>query len=48
MSGDFFKDFDDFVDENEIKSDEMAAAFAAFLNKTSGWDGKYEEVKNDD
>jgi hypothetical protein len=37
-----FSDFDTYVAENNIKPDELGAAFAAFLNKVSGWDGKVE------
>ena len=39
---DAFKEFDKYVEDNNIKPDELGAAFAAFLNKVSGWDGKVE------
>lgn len=44
---DAFKEFDKYVEDNNIQPDEMGAAFAAFLNQVSGWDGKFEEVNND-
>ena len=39
---DAFKEFDKYVEDNNIQADELGAAFAAFLNQVSGWDGKME------
>lgn len=39
---DAFKEFDKYVEDNNIQADELGAAFAAFLNQVSGWDGKVE------
>ena len=40
-----FKDFDKYCLENNIQEHELGAAFGAWLNKTTGWDGKIEKVK---
>ena len=37
-----FDAFDEYVKANNIQPDELGAAFAAFLNQVSGWDGKVE------
>jgi hypothetical protein len=37
---DFFKDFDEFCDDNNIQPEEAGEAFAAFLNRKTGWDDK--------
>jgi len=42
---DAFKEFDKYVEDNNIQPDELGAAFAAFLNQLSGWDGDFEQVK---
>jgi len=42
-----FKDFDEYVKENNIQPDDLGEAFAKFLNKVFGWKGKFEEVRND-
>jgi len=44
---DAFKEFDKYVEDNNIQPDEIGAAFAAFLNKVSGWDGDFEQVEDD-
>jgi hypothetical protein len=38
------EDFDRFCDEHNITPDEVPAAFAAWLNRTTGWDGDMAEV----
>lgn len=35
-----FADFDHFCDVMQVKTDELGQAFAAWLNRTTGWDGK--------
>ena len=37
-------DFDKFVEKHNIQSDEMGAAFAAWLGGT-GWNGDFEKVE---
>ena len=39
-----FDDFDRYCLENNIQEHELGAAFGAWLNKTSGWDGLMERV----
>jgi hypothetical protein len=39
-----FADFDHYCDSAGIKSGEEPAAFAAWLNAISGWDGEMREV----
>lgn len=39
-----FPDFDHYCDSAGIKPGEMGAAFAAWLNAVSGWDGPAERV----
>jgi len=36
--------FDVYCDEHDIKPGEEAAAFAAWLNERTGWDGPMEEL----
>ena len=36
--------FDHYCDENNITPNEAPAAFAAFLNLTTGWDGEMRQV----
>lgn len=43
MSSDL-EGFDRYCAEHEIKPEERGAAFGAWLNKTSGWDGQLGEV----
>ena len=45
MTGNPFADFDRYVEEHNIKDNELGAAFGAWLNKVSGWDGKIEKVE---
>lgn len=40
-----FTEFDEYCDAHNIQPGEEPAAFGAWLNSTSGWDGKQEEVK---
>jgi len=40
-----FDEFDAFVDKYKVQPDELGAAFAAWLNGQTGWDGNYEQVK---
>ena len=40
----FFKDFDEFCDDNNIQPEEVGEAFAAFLNRKTGWDDKGEKL----
>ena len=35
-----FPDFDHYMDANGLTNDEAPAAFGAWLNGTTGWDGK--------
>lgn len=42
MSG--FEGFDKYCEDNNISQDETPAAFAAYLNQQTGWDGKMGEV----
>lgn len=37
--------FDEYCDRMEIKEGEEPAAFAAYLNQQTGWDGKMVQVK---
>jgi hypothetical protein len=41
---DTFKDFDKFCTQNNIQQEELGQAFAAFLNRKTGWDGKGEKM----
>lgn len=36
--------FDKFVEDNNIRADEMGEAFAAYLNGATGWDGEMERA----
>ena len=45
---DFFAAFDAYCLENNISEDEAPMAFAAFLNRETGWDGEARKVKGDD
>lgn len=38
MSG--FEDFDRYCEEHDITDDEVPAAFAAWMNLETGWDGQ--------
>ena len=40
--------FDEFVEKWDIQSEEIGAAFGAWLNGETGWDGKMEEVHRGD
>jgi len=40
-----FKEFDDFVEKHNIKSDELGAAFAAWMSGATGWNGDFEKVE---
>ena len=42
-SGDF-PDFDHYADAKGLTTAELGAGFGAWLNATTGWDGKQEEV----
>jgi len=44
---DFFKDFDKFCDQNNIQPEEVGEAFAAFLNRKTGWDNKGEKMNTE-
>ena len=39
-----FPDFDHYMDANGLTDDEAPAAFGAWLNGTTGWDGKQGKV----
>lgn len=41
-----FSDFDRYCDEHNIQSGEEPAAFAAWLNEQTGWDGPMGEAEN--
>jgi hypothetical protein len=41
---DGFAGFDRYCDEHGITDDETPAAFAAWLNERTGWDGPMEQV----
>lgn len=43
MSG--FEDFDRYCDEHDVQDGEEPAAFAAWLNERTGWDGLMSEHK---
>lgn len=43
---DAFKDFDRYCDEHDIQPGEEPAAFAAWLNASTGWDGNMKEVSD--
>lgn len=43
MSG--LEDFDRYCDEHEIQPGEEPAAFAAWMNEKTGWDGPMKEVE---
>ena len=38
------KEFDDYCTEHNITPDEAPAAFGAWMNSTSGWDGAQADV----
>lgn len=40
----FFQDFDRYCEENGITPEEAPMAFAAFLNRETGWDGEATKV----
>lgn len=37
--------FDEYCEKHNITEEEAPAAFGAYLNLMTGWDGKQEEVK---
>lgn len=39
-----FADFDHFCDVNNIAMEDTPMAFAAFLNRKTGWDGEADRV----
>lgn len=43
-AGSDFADFDHFVDARRIALEDVGAAFGAWVNLTSGWDGDQELV----
>ena len=43
MSG--FEGFDKYCEDNNISQDETPAAFGAYLNQQTGWDGNMGEVR---
>lgn len=45
MSKSIYEDFDEYCDANSITQEEAPAAFAAWLNQLTGWDGDMEQIK---
>ena len=39
-----FDDFDQYVLKHNIQPDDVGAAFGAWLNQTTGWDGDQDKV----
>jgi hypothetical protein len=39
-----FPDFDHYAEKKQLKPEELGQGFAAWLNATTGWDGKAEAV----
>lgn len=42
----FAETFDEYCERLDIQPGEEPAAFGAYLNSQTGWDGKIEEVKS--
>lgn len=40
--------FDEYCEVNDIKPGEEPAAFGAFLNAQTGWDGKISKLEEDE
>jgi hypothetical protein len=40
-----FEDFDRFCEKHNIQDHELGAAFAAWMNGATGWDGDFHKVE---